>query len=135
MPRTHGRNSRLYVDLTGSGAATPVPFVTNVSLDASTDKVDVTAMGDTNKVYVVGLPDSSGSYSGWWDSGTAGLFTAATDGNARKFYFYPDATNTPGQYFYGTAFFDTSTSTGVGDAVAVSGSITAASKITLVTGP
>jgi hypothetical protein len=129
VARAHGRNARLYVDLTGSGAAVPVPFMNNVSMDFTTDKSDVTAFGDSNKVYVVGLPDASGSIAGWMDVGSEGLFKAATDGNARKFYWYPDAANTPLDYFYGTAFFDYSPGGGVGDALAFSGSLTAASTI------
>jgi hypothetical protein len=133
MARRHGRNSRLYVDLSGSGAASPVPFLTNVNLDFSTDTVDVTAFGDNNKVYVVGLPDASGTYSGWYDDDTDQLFDAALDGVARKFYWYPDVANKPGQYFYGTAFFDFSASSGVSDAIAISGSLTAASEVLKVT--
>jgi hypothetical protein len=37
---------------------------------------------------------------------TVQTYTAAVDGLARKFYLYPDVTNTPGQYFWGTIFPD-----------------------------
>lgn len=128
--RSHGRNGRLYVDIAGGGSAALLPFVTEWSFDLTTDKQDVTAQGDTNKTYVVGLPDATGSYSGWVDAGAANLFAAATDGIARKFYAYVDIVNAAAHYIYGTAFFDFSLSSGVAAANAMSGSITAASTIT-----
>lgn len=127
MARRHGRNSRLYVDLAGGGNASPVPFLNGVDLSFVTDQQDVTAFGDTTKVYVAGLPDASGSYNGWFDDSTDQLFDAALDGVARKTYFYPDISNSPTVYFFGTAFYDFAMSTGVADAISISGSITAGS--------
>jgi hypothetical protein len=137
MTRRHGRNSRLYVDLSadGAGSAEPVAFLTQWNLDFSADRIDVTAFGDTNKVSVQGLPGSQGAFSGWYDDATAQLFNAAVDtsGVARTFYAYPDRANNEEEYFFGTAHFDFSVSTGVADAVAVSGSFEAASEVSKVT--
>lgn len=129
MARVHGRSGALYVGL-ASGSATPQPLVnlSTWSLDAATDKTDVTAMGDTNKTYVSGLPDASGSFGGFYDDAANQHYTAASDGVARKFYLYPD-TRTPTRYWFGTAIFDYSASGGVGDAVGVSGNWAAASSI------
>lgn len=124
MARSHGSNGRIYVDVAGGGNASPASFITEWSFDFTSDKQDVTAQGDTNHVYVVGLPDATGSFSGWLDVGAANLFTATTDRTARKFYAYPDVVNTPTHYFYGTAFFDFSMSSGVAAGNAISGSIT-----------
>ena len=104
MARKHGRNGRLYVAVASGGTAEPVAFLRDWSIDFSVDNVEVTAFGDTNKVYVAGLPDSSGSFSGFFDSATAQLYTAATDGVARNFYLYPDTADAT--YWYGTALFD-----------------------------
>lgn len=129
MARRHGRNARMYVQLGTSGEATPVTFQTNWSMDAKTDRVDVTAFGDTNKVYVAGLPDASGSYSGFFDSDANDLLLAAQDGIARKFYLYTDVANDAGDYFFGTGFFDFSVATSVSGAVTTSGTWNAASSI------
>ena len=67
-----------------------------------TDKQDVTAFGDGNKVYVAGLPDASGDFSGFMDDATSQTYIAAVDGLARNFYLYPDATNDPNVYWFGT---------------------------------
>ena len=40
------------------------------TLDMTRDKVDVTCFGDTTKQYVVGLPDTKGTFGGWWDEAT-----------------------------------------------------------------
>lgn len=127
MAARHGRNGRLYVAIASGGSASPIPFINEFSQEASTDRVDITSFGDANKAYVAGLPDAKGSYSGFWDDATAQLFTAATDGIARKTYWYPDTVNAPGVYWFTTAFFDQSQSSSVSDAAKISGTWSAAS--------
>lgn len=132
MARLHGRAGRLYVGLTGSAAtAEPVAYLNTWELTAATDDVEVTAFGDANKVYVAGLPDVGGSFSGFYDDVTVQTYTAATDGIARKFYLYPNTGNN-GQYWYGTAIIDFTASGGVDAAVTVSGNWKAASLITKI---
>lgn len=133
MARIHGQRGRLYVGLSSStSAAEPVAFLSQWTLDAATDKVEVTAFEDNNKTYVSGKEDCSGSYAGFYDTATAQLYTAATDGNARRFYLYPDHSTGPTDYWFGTAIFDMSISGGVSDAVTLSGNWSAASDITKV---
>lgn len=130
MARRAGRNGRVYMGIaSGSAAAEPLPFQASWSINFQTEKTDVTAFGDTNKVYVAGLPDSSGEFGGFYDDATAQTYTAATDGLARKFYLYPDIVNTPTQYWFGTVFPDFSVNTTVSGAVEVSSSWSAASSI------
>ena len=59
MARLHGRNGRVYLALASGGTAEPLAFQAKWSMNFSTDKAEVTALGDTNKVYVAGLPDAS----------------------------------------------------------------------------
>ena len=81
MARIHGRRGRLYVGLADDSAtAEPVAYLSQWSLDSSTDKADVTAFGDTNKVSVSGLPNASGSFSGFYDTASDQLYTASRDG-------------------------------------------------------
>lgn len=131
MARIHGRSGRLYAGISSAGTAEAIAFLNNWSLGNSVDFIEVTAFGDTNKTYVSGLPDNQGDFSGFYDTATAQLYTAATDGIARKFYLYPDNSNT-GQYWFGTALFDFSISGGVDKAVEVSGNWRAASQISKV---
>ena len=131
MARKHGRNGRLLAAVASGGTAEPIAFLKTFSISFATDNVDVTAFGDTNKVSVAGLPDSSGSYDGFYDTDTAQLFTAATDGVARKFYLYPDYSDTT-EYFFGTAIFDFSVSQAVDGAIGISGDWQAASSVSKV---
>ena len=111
-----------------SATAEPVPFMASWSLAAETDKIEVTAMGDASKVYVAGLPDASGEFSGFMDDATAQTYTAAVDGLPRKFYLYPNV-NVPTLYFYGTIFADFSTNASVDGATELSSSWSAATPI------
>ena len=131
--RKGGRGGRVYMGLASSAAtAEPIAFLKTWSLNQTVDKLDVTAMGDTNKVYVADLPDASGSFDGFYDDSSVQTYQAALDGQPRKFYLYPDATNFPTQYFFGTILPDFSVSGGVGDTVNISASWNAASTITKV---
>jgi hypothetical protein len=102
MARIAGRNGVIYANLTSSGSAEPIAYLNTYTLNFAVDTIDVTAFGDTNKVKVAGLPDASGSYAGFYDTATVQLYTAASDGMARKMYLYPDRTNAS-QYWSGTA--------------------------------
>ena len=133
MARIHGRNGQLYVGIASDTAdAEPFPFASKWTLNFATDRTDVTAFGDGNKVYVAGLPDTSGTFEGYFDDSTAQAFTAATDGTARRCYFYPTTPSTAGPYWYGTAFFDFNVETDVSGVVTVSGTISAASDFTKI---
>lgn len=131
MARIHGRNGRVYMALASGGTAEPVAFLKSWSINFATDKHEVTAFGDANKIYVSGLPDAQGDFAGYYDDATAQTYTAATDGIARAFYLYPN-TNTTSQYFWGTILPDMKVQGDVGGSVDISCSWNAASTITKV---
>jgi hypothetical protein len=116
------------VGATTAAAASPVPFVGNWSLGAATDKIDVTAMGDTNKTVVAGLPDVSGEVGGFFDDTSNTLYDAAVDGLDRAMYLYPN-TNVATNYWYGRVFIDASFSASVDGAVEMSGTWAASGAI------
>lgn len=121
-----GRKGRLYASVTSGGTAEPIANLTRWSLNGATDRFDVTSFGDTNKTYAASLPDAQGDFAGFYDTASAQLYTAATDGVARKVYLYP-TTDATGTYWFGTALFDFSVETPVDGPIAVSGSFAAAS--------
>jgi hypothetical protein len=131
MSRIAGRNGRIYANITSGGTPEPITYLNNWSINFATDKIEVTAFGDTGKTYVAGLPDATGDYSGFYDDGTNQFYTAAVDGVARKFYLYP-STSTNGQYWFGTAIFDFNVDAAVDGAVQVSGSWSAATGVSKV---
>ena len=114
---------------TSGAAASPLTFQASWSINMTTDKDDVTAFQDGNKVYVGGLPDSSGDFSGFMDDATSQTYVAAVDGLARNFYLYPDATNSPNVYWFGTILPDFSADGAVSGAVNFKASWNAASKV------
>jgi hypothetical protein len=107
--------------------ATPVAFLNAWEINAETDKEDVTCFTDPNKIYVVGLPDASGSFGGFYDDGTVQTYSAASDGISRKFYLYPTSLDT--QYWYGYIFPDFKASGKVDGPVEISSEWNAASAI------
>jgi hypothetical protein len=131
MARKAGRRGRVYLGLTNGAAASPITYVSGWTIDFNTDKLEVTSMDDTNKVYVAGLPDSKGTFTGFFDDATAQAYTAATDGLARNFYLYPD-TSMSTQYYFGTILADFSVSTSVNDTIKFSSNWAAASPISKV---
>lgn len=131
MARISGKSGRLYANITSGGTAEPIAFVNSFAMNFATDKQDVTCFGDTVKQYVSGFADATGDFAGFYDTATAQLYTAAIDGVARKFYFYPDQTSTS-QYWFGTAIFDFSISEAISGGVAISGSWAAATAVSKV---
>src|SRR5262245_14882946 len=131
MARLAGRNGRVFLALTSGGVATPVAFQASWSINFTTNKIDVTAFGDSTKLYVSGLADAQGQFAGFYDDATVQSYTAATDGVARAFYLYPNFTNT-GQYFWGTVLPDLTIDSTVDGAISVSASWAAATPIAKV---
>lgn len=124
MSAYHGKAGLVYVSASGSGEARSVIKLTDWSVDMATDTVEVTSFGDTNKTYVQGLPNISGSLSGFWDDSEDQLFTAAASSDGCKMYIYPSS-NAMSKYLYGPAWLSVSMTSAVGDAVKVSGSFVA----------
>lgn len=128
MARLSGKNGRVYLAIASGGTAEPLPFVAKWNIEADTDRTDVTAMGDSNKVYVSGLPDAQGSVSGWYDDSTAQSYTAALDGEVRKMYIYPNHAVTT-KYWFGTGYWDFNVDSDVNGGIAWSATWSAASPL------
>jgi len=136
LSRIHGRNGMVYLSLAGGangGTAQPLAFVADWTVNFTVAKVDVTALGDTNLVWVAGLPDASGDFTGFYDTATAQTYSAAVDGQPRAFYLYPSLLGTqganPGQYIFGTILPDFSIAGGVSSAVTMKSTWNAASTV------
>jgi hypothetical protein len=124
MARYHGGKAHLYLSATGTGTAVASIALSKWSLSKDTDKVDVTAFGDTNKQYVQGLPDVKGSISGWFDDTNDALFDASESTDGVKLYLYP-STLAPTVYHYGPAWLDASIDVPVSGAISISGNFMA----------
>jgi hypothetical protein len=123
-----GRFGRVYLGVTTAAAASPLLNVASWTMSAATDKIDVTAMGDTGKVNVAGLPDYTGDFGGFMDDTVATTYQAAVDGLDRAFYLYPNL-NVATNYFFGRVFVDASFNSTVGGAVEMTSSWAASTAI------
>lgn len=131
MARIAGRNAVIYLGATTSAAASPITFQNTWSMNFTSEKIDVTAFGETTKTYVAGIADAQGEFAGFYDDASAQTYTAAIDGLSRKLYLYPSSLLAT-QYFFGTVFADMSINAAVAGAVEVSASWNAASPISKV---
>lgn len=124
MARYAARKGLIYIAPNGTAAAAPLTASGMWSLNRETDKIDVTAFLDSNKVYVQGLPDVKGDIEAFWDDTDTTLFTAASSTAAVRMYLYPsqDALT---KYAYGLAWIDASMDCSVSDAVKIKSSFVA----------
>ena len=130
MSRIHGRNGIAYVGVNPGDVASPMAFLSDWSINFTVAKVDVTCMGDQNLIWVAGLPDASGDFSGFYDTATAQTYVAASDGQPRNFYLYPSNLGAlGGEYFFGYILPDYAITGGVAAAVSLKSTWNAASRV------
>lgn len=130
--RFHG--SKGQVALIDTSPAVVLASLNKWTLDMARDRVDVTSFGDTNKVYVQGLPDIKGTIGGFYDAGDGGspagggnleLFDIAEGDEAVTLRLMP-STVTPERFWSGSAFIDASIDVAANGAVTINGSFVAA---------
>lgn len=124
MARYHAKKGVVYMSTSGSGDAVNVTALNAWTLSSAADRVEVTAFGDTNKQWVQGLPDVSGTLSGWWDDTSDQLYDGAQSSDGVKMYLYPSS-DAASKYFYGPAWVDFSIDTTSSGAVSISGTFAA----------
>jgi hypothetical protein len=129
VARIHGRNAQVYCGIAAGSAASPMPFQAAWTLNMVVAKSDVTSFGDQNLVYVAGLPDASGDFSGFMDDATSQTYIAATDGLPRNYYLYPNITADPYTYWFGTVIPDFAADGAVAGPVQFKSTFNAASRI------
>lgn len=115
----------MYASTSAATVATPVASLTDWVLNLTTARTEVTAFGDANKVYIQGLPDVAGTFTGFWDDTDTTLQTASLSPTGSNIYLYV-STDASSRYAYGTAWVDCSFQTPVGGAVGFSGTFAAA---------
>jgi hypothetical protein len=140
MPRIHGKSGKVLMDLGGSpgspvGGAPYAPVevadISGFTLNMSTDRVEVTAFGDTNKQRVAGLPDFSGDISGFWNSASGPAFFGVVLGGQPVFLRLMPNRNEPTYYFEGLANLDGTLEVPVNGAATITGTWDAAGNWTM----
>ncbi len=135
MPgRMYGSHGSVMLEPTGAvTGALAVGSLNKWTLNLARNKADVTAFGDTNLVYVVGLPDIKGTLGGWWDSAETALFEVAL-GNVAGFLQLIPSTLEPTFLWSGTAWIDAAIDVPATGAVAITGSFVGAGPWTMSPG-
>lgn len=127
MNRVHGSHGKIEADATGAGTSyTPIASLNAYTYDQKRDNVDVTAFQDTNKVYVVGLPDVKGTLGGWLDLDDPALWNIAMGNIACMLKLTPNTVATTPWVFTGKAWLDASLDVKATGAVSVTGNWVAA---------
>lgn len=119
--RKHGKHGQILLDPIPASPVAPVVVadLNAWTLDMATDRVEVTAFGDTNKRRVTGLPDFSGTIGGWWNSATTpALFAVVLAGTPAWLRLVP-STDDPTFYFEGLSNIDGSINVSATGAVAI----------------
>ena len=131
--RLHGKTGQIQMDPAGGAALVVLADMNTWSLDMSTDRVDVTAFGDTNKQRKAGLPDFSGDLGGWWNAVATSspvYFAAVLAGVPVTLRLIPNSAD-PTTYFQGLANVDGAVSVSATGAVSTKGKWDAAGNWTL----
>ena len=132
--KLHGKNGAIFIAATG-GPKVKVANKTEWSLNLNRDFVDSTTFGNTNKTYLVGLKDISGTYAGLLDL-SGDLLVNASDSGEMYVYLYADDTtnNSTGAAIivaFGLGFLDASLTASNTDAIKVTGNFRAAANWTV----
>jgi len=72
-----GRYGKVSWDPAGGSALVQIVSINSWKGSFQTEFEDVSCFGDTNKVYIPGLMDISGTFAGFWNSAELALFKAA----------------------------------------------------------
>jgi len=131
MARRHGSTGQVKMDPTGGSTTVVVGDLNKWTIDLSRDKADVTCFGDTNKQYVLGLPDIQGEIGGVWNEASTPDFLRVALGNEPVMLELIPSTLTPTHMFTGLAYLDAGMEVAADGAVTIDGSFVAAGPWTL----
>lgn len=86
----HGKDQYFALEGASAGAPTNIStYVSDVSFPQEVDTPEVTTLGKTARVYIVGLVDSTFSVSGYWDPTLDAIFGTPTTNAQRTFQYGP----------------------------------------------
>lgn len=132
-----GRDGLVKWDPAGGATAVALVSIKSFTLSMTVEKIPVTCFQDVNRVYVPGLPDVSGSLSGFWNSDDMSLIEASqltTPGTLELIPHSNDPSTATPHKFSGLAYMDAELDTDVEGAPALSGTFMAAGPWTLPSG-
>jgi hypothetical protein len=131
MARQHGSHGQVLMDPTGGSTTVAIASLNSWSLDLTRARADATCFGDTNLVWLQGLPSYEGEIGGIWDEAASPvLFEVALGSTAAMLKLIP-STLTPTYFFTGLAYMDASLEVAHDGAITITGSFAAAGSWTM----
>lgn len=98
-----GRYGKVSWDPAGGSALVQIVSINAWTGSFKTEYEDVTTFGDTNRVYIPGLMNAEGTFSGFWNSSELALFRAAMSPTPGTLQLMPNTTE-PTYFFQGLAY-------------------------------
>jgi len=98
-----GRYGKVSWDPLGGSALVQIISINTWKGSFKNDYEDVSCFGDTNKVYIPGLMNIEGTFSGFWNSAELALFKAAMSPTPGTLQLMPNTTE-PAFYWQGLAY-------------------------------
>jgi hypothetical protein len=131
--KLHGKNGAIFIG-GPKGTGTKVATKNEWTLSLGRDYVDATTFGDTNRTYLVGLRDVSGTFAGLMDV-SGDLLVNASSSDIVQLYLYADDGAVPILIGSGPSLLDAQINANNSDAIRVTGNFRAAGNWTIFTGP
>ena len=131
--KLHGKNGAIYLD-GPKGSGTKVATKTEWALNLNRDYVDATVFGDTNKSYLTGLKDVSGTYAGILDVSGDLLLNASDEDTVQTYLYADDRDSFEVLIASGPGLFDAAITASNTDAVRITGNFRAAGNWTVFDG-
>jgi hypothetical protein len=102
-----GRYGKVSWDPTGGSTLVQIISINAWQGNFANEYEDVSCFGDTNRVYIPGLMDIGGTFSGFWNSAELALFKAAMAPVPGTLQLMPNTTESP-FFWQGLAYMDAS---------------------------
>ena len=135
MAFVHGKDSKFQLDNSSDSLTDISSYVNNVDFPETADVAETSALGSSNKSFVVGLKDATIGLTGLWDSTADAIFGAVVGQSATlSFEYSPEGTASGKVKYTGEAIMTNySISSPVGDVVGYSADLQVSGAVTRVT--
>lgn len=132
--KLHGKGGAIYIGGALGSGGIRVAAKAEWTLNRSRDYVESTSFGDSNKTYLAGLPDVSGTFRGFLDVSGDLLLDAATS-DSQDLYLYASDSTLAGSgttlVAHGPALIDAQVSVSNTDAARITGNFRASGAWTI----
>lgn len=132
--KLHGKNGAIYVGGPKDGGGEKAAAKSGWTLNLGRDYVEATVFGDSNKTYLTGLRDISGTWEGFMDVSGDLLTNLSAEDETDIYLYADDRDGFEVLLAWGPGLFDSSIEGTLNDAVRARGNFRAAGSWSLFTG-